>query len=464
VLEKILQFRQNNDENNNANENNNNNRDSSQFGNINYIDLFLTSKLSQQQQLLIHNPTTTTPTSPTPQTPQTPEITIKTSFNNENIDTKLLSTQTIKSILARAGEISETLIDERLDLSLAHGFDSDDEELMKENDEKMNEKKNNTDKQGDDIDIDRDDDDSDDLFNLDRDDFDDMDLGLTDDSDVEVVLSKKNKKFKTNDTKKHKNAFDSDEENKTNYKKNDKNHKNDKSDKNHKKDGQIEVFPHFSQVPLPLLYEHSPRNPSTYNEIVHSLPPVSTQPTSSLPLPKFTIPHSESLYNSIHAQIIASQDEIIGTKQNIAQLKSQNQNILTQFEQSIKSTVVLLPGESLFLPASYFHEVRSFNIPNYQHHDDADKSDQKNNNDKEFGGHMALNYWFFPPSVLPKPSNKKQLSKVKSITQPPPQTTHNLPTFENPYQNSLFWQFWFAQYYSHKHNLKFQSSIEQKQE
>jgi hypothetical protein len=44
-------------------------------------------------------------------------------------------------------------------------------------------------------------------------------------------------------------------------------------------------------------------------------------------------------------------------------------------------------GDILYLPASWFHEVKSFS------------SDGNNNNNNNNKGHMALNYWFHPPDA-----------------------------------------------------------------
>ena len=46
-------------------------------------------------------------------------------------------------------------------------------------------------------------------------------------------------------------------------------------------------------------------------------------------------------------------------------------------------------GDILYLPASWFHEVKSFSS------DDGNNSNNSDNNE----GHMALNYWFHPPDV-----------------------------------------------------------------
>jgi len=48
-------------------------------------------------------------------------------------------------------------------------------------------------------------------------------------------------------------------------------------------------------------------------------------------------------------------------------------------------------GDILYLPASWFHEVRSFS--------DGNSSKSNNNNDKNNNGHMAFNYWFHPPDA-----------------------------------------------------------------
>jgi hypothetical protein len=49
-------------------------------------------------------------------------------------------------------------------------------------------------------------------------------------------------------------------------------------------------------------------------------------------------------------------------------------------------TVTLQAGEMLYLPAGWFHEVKSLGVPSE-------------------GGHMAINYWFHPPdgSLFEKP-------------------------------------------------------------
>lgn len=56
--------------------------------------------------------------------------------------------------------------------------------------------------------------------------------------------------------------------------------------------------------------------------------------------------------------------------------------------------VWLLPGEMLYLPAGWFHEVTSFSA-------DPKRGDQENNVGKGDGvgnAHIALNYWMAPPN------------------------------------------------------------------
>jgi len=50
----------------------------------------------------------------------------------------------------------------------------------------------------------------------------------------------------------------------------------------------------------------------------------------------------------------------------------------------VKTTFTLKAGEMLYLPASWFHEVISYN--------------EKENRD-DFTGHLAFNYWFHPPTT-----------------------------------------------------------------
>jgi len=48
-------------------------------------------------------------------------------------------------------------------------------------------------------------------------------------------------------------------------------------------------------------------------------------------------------------------------------------------------------GEMLFLPAGWFHEVRSYNSP-----------PRTSGGGEGRGGHVAFNYWFHPPDVCIK--------------------------------------------------------------
>ena len=50
-----------------------------------------------------------------------------------------------------------------------------------------------------------------------------------------------------------------------------------------------------------------------------------------------------------------------------------------------KLEVWLNPGEMLYLPAGWFHEVSSFG--------------SDNNKDNIGGAHIAINYWFIPPNT-----------------------------------------------------------------
>ncbi|KAI5964196.1 uncharacterized protein KGF55_002138 [Candida pseudojiufengensis] len=68
-----------------------------------------------------------------------------------------------------------------------------------------------------------------------------------------------------------------------------------------------------------------------------------------------------------------------------------------------KMTVWLYPGEMLYLPAGWFHEVSSFGD------DDNDEDEEDNEslkdkiekfNEKSSNIHIALNYWFIPPNNL----------------------------------------------------------------
>jgi hypothetical protein len=135
----------------------------------------------------------------------------------------------------------------------------------------------------------------------------------------------------------------------------------------------------------------------------------------------------------------------------------QEQRIVDQMVLANKATVVLTPGEALYLPASWFHEVRSFNLPQtYQNSRDANNSTENNhsnqnctnkNNSAEYGGHVALNYWFFPPSTSSETYPIGPGSKSATTTAP--------PSFVNPYGDNLFWQFWWARSYGKRHQLAY---------
>lgn len=57
--------------------------------------------------------------------------------------------------------------------------------------------------------------------------------------------------------------------------------------------------------------------------------------------------------------------------------------------------VFLKPGQMLYLPASWYHEVTSSSRPPLHEQDNA-----KGEKDPSSGVHMALNYWFHPPDAL----------------------------------------------------------------
>lgn len=57
--------------------------------------------------------------------------------------------------------------------------------------------------------------------------------------------------------------------------------------------------------------------------------------------------------------------------------------------------VFLKPGQMLYLPASWYHEVTSSSLPPLHNQDDADQQEKPQNK-----VHMALNYWFHPPDAL----------------------------------------------------------------
>ena len=56
-------------------------------------------------------------------------------------------------------------------------------------------------------------------------------------------------------------------------------------------------------------------------------------------------------------------------------------------------------GEMLYLPAGWFHEVTSYSTNVNANMMDGTSGDN-NNDDDNFGGHMAFNYWFHPPDNL----------------------------------------------------------------
>ncbi|PWY99640.1 hypothetical protein BCV70DRAFT_176327 [Testicularia cyperi] len=64
--------------------------------------------------------------------------------------------------------------------------------------------------------------------------------------------------------------------------------------------------------------------------------------------------------------------------------------------------VFLLPGQMLYLPASWYHEVTSSSLPPHHLSQEAAKRNASSGNGVEGASkvHMALNYWFHPPDAL----------------------------------------------------------------
>lgn len=72
--------------------------------------------------------------------------------------------------------------------------------------------------------------------------------------------------------------------------------------------------------------------------------------------------------------------------------------------------VFLKPGQMLYLPASWYHEVTSSSLPPLH---DQEESRDKNNSSSEV--HMALNYWFHPPDALEfEPVEPRQASRTSN--------------------------------------------------
>ncbi|KAJ1033832.1 hypothetical protein NDA16_000042 [Ustilago loliicola] len=72
--------------------------------------------------------------------------------------------------------------------------------------------------------------------------------------------------------------------------------------------------------------------------------------------------------------------------------------------------VFLKPGQMLYLPASWYHEVTSSSLPPL-HHQEASKGGKKPHSEV----HMALNYWFHPPDALEfEPVEPRQASRASN--------------------------------------------------
>ncbi|EPQ31066.1 uncharacterized protein PFL1_01255 [Pseudozyma flocculosa PF-1] len=89
--------------------------------------------------------------------------------------------------------------------------------------------------------------------------------------------------------------------------------------------------------------------------------------------------------------------------------------------------VFLRPGEMLYLPASWYHEVTSSSLPPYGS-DDATAADEGSSSSGKSGAgagadqgfHMALNYWFHPPDALKfEPSKAATSSGTNSAPKAP---------------------------------------------
>lgn len=77
--------------------------------------------------------------------------------------------------------------------------------------------------------------------------------------------------------------------------------------------------------------------------------------------------------------------------------------------------VELEPGEMLYLPTSWWHEVTSFSNDPATVADKKGKGESKSSSSADDSIHMALNYWFHPPDQL--------------------------TDFKQPYQDELVWDF-----------------------
>ncbi|KAN0065865.1 hypothetical protein ACQY0O_000996 [Thecaphora frezii] len=78
--------------------------------------------------------------------------------------------------------------------------------------------------------------------------------------------------------------------------------------------------------------------------------------------------------------------------------------------------VFLKPGEMLYLPASWYHEVTSSSLPPY-----GSQSDEPGNGSASGSGsnsfHMALNYWLHPPDALSyEPCNSSSSSRARGAS------------------------------------------------
>ena len=96
--------------------------------------------------------------------------------------------------------------------------------------------------------------------------------------------------------------------------------------------------------------------------------------------------------------------------------------------------VHLKAGQMLYLPASWFHEVTSFSGPSVAVNGHAEGKNDTRNSDTQF--HMALNYWFHPPTQLKPPAEAADKTGSSRSNAGPADTTG---TADRPYADADVW-------------------------
>ncbi|PWN20635.1 hypothetical protein BCV69DRAFT_282855 [Microstroma glucosiphilum] len=98
--------------------------------------------------------------------------------------------------------------------------------------------------------------------------------------------------------------------------------------------------------------------------------------------------------------------------------------------------VDLLPGQMLYLPASWWHEVTS------EAHAPTGKESNGTSEAAEANVHMALNWWFHPPDNLtPLPAKQNIAATNGGMGPARSSSTAHPSSFEQPYQDAAVWNF-----------------------